>query len=86
MSYWKIHIPKRVVRSLKKLPQEDKKRILKILREFAANPWQGDIIKIQGEKGLWRKRVGSYRVFYSAYNENQLVEIKEIERRTSKTY
>ena len=57
MNYWKIHIPKRVVKNLKKLPQDDKRRILKILQEFAVNPWQGDI-----------------------------VEIKDIERRTSKTY
>ena len=86
MSYWRIHIPKRVARGLKKLPQEDRKRILKVLHEFTANPWHGDIVKVQGEKGLWRKRVGSYRIFYSPHNEDQLVEIKEIERRTSKTY
>lgn len=86
MNYWVVRIPRHVVKSLKNFPKKDKKRIIEILEEFAVNPWQGDIVKIQGEENLWRRRVGNYRVFYSPHTEVHFVEIKEIERRTSKTY
>ena len=86
MSSWAIHTPKRVVKNLQKFPQADKKRIIEILRECAVNPWEGDIVKIQGEENLWRRRVGSYRILFSPNTAMKVVEIKEIERRTSKMY
>lgn len=83
---WCVHIPKRVAKSIKKLPQSDRKRVMKILHEFEHDPWSGDIVKIKGDENRWRRRIGSYRIFYSLDQGAALVEIMEIERRTSNTY
>ena len=83
---WKIHIPKSVTKRIKIFPLNDHKRIITILHEFEIDPWQGDIAKIKGEANLWRRRIGSYRIFYSPDVKLKIVQIKEIERRTSTTY
>lgn len=83
---WRVHIPKRVAKQIKRFPRSDYARILTILRDFEYDPWIGDITKIKDEENKWRRRVGNYRIFYSVYQEIKIVEIKEIERRTSNTY
>ncbi len=83
---WHIHVPKRVAKAIVRFPKDDETRILHILREFEISPWIGDIVKLKGEENKWRRRVGNYRIFYAAYPETLIVEILEIERRTSRTY
>lgn len=68
---WRVHIPKRVAKSIGKLPQSDRERMMETLREFTHDPWSGDIVKIKGDENR---------------QEIALVEITEIERRTSNTY
>jgi mRNA-degrading endonuclease RelE of RelBE toxin-antitoxin system len=31
---------------------------------LAEDPFSGDIIKLEGAENRWRRRVGSYRVFF----------------------
>ena len=83
---WNVHLPERVDKRIRKFPRRDNIRIVEILRSFEVDPWRGDIVKIKGHDNLWRKRVGDYRIFYSVKAEVKIVEIKEIERRGSKTY
>ncbi len=83
---WQVHVPRRVARAVSRLPKSDQDRILEILREFEIDPWAGDIVKIKDEENKWRRRVGNYRLFYSIYSALKLVEVKEIQRRGSKTY
>ena len=83
---WRVHVPKRVAKETSRFPLEDQRRIEKILRDFEFDPWGGDIVKIKGEYNEWRRRIGNYRVFYSINRGTKIVEIKDIERRTTKTY
>lgn len=83
---WDVHLPERVDKCIKKFPRHDSTRIIEVLRSFEVDPWRGDTAKIKGHHNLWRKRVGNYRIFYSVKAEVKIVEIKEIERRGSKTY
>ena len=83
---WKVRVPRRVSKSLKRLPSSDRKHIIEILREFEIDPWYGDIVKLSGKKDSWRRRVGNYRIFYSVEIKQRVVEIKEVKRRTSDTY
>jgi mRNA-degrading endonuclease RelE of RelBE toxin-antitoxin system len=49
-------------------------------------PLQGDVRKLHGGHGGFRRRVGNWRIFFDLYsNENRLM-ITAIERRTSTTY
>ena len=82
---WQIHIPDRVRKRIKKFPANDRGRIIIALREFELNPWNGDIVKLD-EKSIWRRRVGNYLIIYCININAKLVEIKEIQRRTSSTY
>jgi mRNA-degrading endonuclease RelE of RelBE toxin-antitoxin system len=50
------------------------------------DPFAGDVIKLEGEDNLWRRRVGSYRVFFAVDTTAKTVAVTAILRRTSKTY
>ena len=45
-----------------------------------------DIQKIKAEEDSWRRRVGSYRVFYEIISVENLIYVYEVKRRTSNTY
>ena len=83
---WRVHFPRRVAKDIKKFPKGDHARIVEMLRDFENGPWAGDVVKIKGEENKWRRRVGSYRIFYFVHQESSLIEILEIERRGSNTY
>lgn len=53
---------------------------------MAADPFFGDILKLEGADNLWRRRVGSYRIFLAVDPTARSVAITAIVRRTSKTY
>lgn len=83
---WFVQVPDRVRKTIKKFPRKDQERILAAMRDFVFNPFTGDISKIEKKENGWRRRVGNYRVFYNIKTEEKIVEITEVERRTSKTY
>lgn len=83
---WEVRIPKNVKKRIKRLPNDDRERVLEAFRDFVIDPWQGDIVKIGGHENLWRRRIGNNRIFYSIITDVKAVEIKEIKRRTSSTY
>jgi len=53
---------------------------------MAENPFSGDIIKLEGANNHWRRRLGSYRVFFAADTAARTVAVSAIVRRTSTTY
>jgi len=83
---WDVKIAKRVLKEIKRFPQKDANRLLFVLEEMSKNPYQGDIEKIKGEKNIWRRRAGSYRILYEAFPAQKFVWIFDIKRRTSATY
>jgi mRNA-degrading endonuclease RelE of RelBE toxin-antitoxin system len=82
---WTVVLAGPAAKSLKKVPAGDRKRILTALGEMKQNPFQGDIRKLQGLPGF-RRRVGSWRIFFEIAAERNHVVITAIERRTSTTY
>jgi len=53
---------------------------------MAADPFSGDVLKLEGQGNRWHRRVGSYRIFFAADNAAKTVAISAILRRTSSTY
>jgi mRNA-degrading endonuclease RelE of RelBE toxin-antitoxin system len=51
-----------------------------------SDPLGGDIKRLQGERSAWRRRAGSYRIFFDVDPQNRIVDIVDIARRTSTTY
>jgi mRNA-degrading endonuclease RelE of RelBE toxin-antitoxin system len=50
------------------------------------DPFTGDIARLHGQPTTWRRRVGSYRIFFDVNREMRLTDILAIVRRTSVTY
>ena len=69
---YKAALTKNFLRELKNLPENVKERILKAIDEILVSPFLG--IKLRGElEGLWRWRVGKYRIVYKINRESRLV-------------
>lgn len=83
---WQVIVDSYARKYLKKIPASDADRIAAVLREFAVNPYAGDIEKLDGEEDTWRRRVGSYRIFYEVYTSKKIVYVSEVRRRASNTY
>ena len=83
---WQVKIAKDAEKNIKRFPLKDRLRIQNILEELLFNPYGGDIEKMEGSDNSWRRRTGSYRVFYDLDKKNKIIEVTNIERRTSGTY
>lgn len=83
---WDLQVDPSVFKILKKISQGDAKAILVVIKLLPVNPYFGDIQKMKGEKSVWRRRVGSYRIFYKIKVSEEIILVFKLERRTSKTY
>ena len=83
---WDLEIDPSVFKTLKRIPQRDAEGILEVIRLLPVNPYFGDIQKMKGEENTWRRRVGSYRIFYKIKVTEKVVLVFDLNRRTSKTY
>ena len=82
---WTVVLAGPATKSLKRIPADDKKRILAALTEMEQDPFRGDIRKLQGLPGF-RRRVGNWRIMFEVVVERKIIVIAAIERRTSTTY
>jgi len=83
---WGLKIDSDVYKDLFKFPKNYSGKILGVIENLPVDPYSGDIEKIKGERNLWRRRAGSYRIFYELYPDKNLIHVLWVERRTSKTY
>jgi len=83
---WDLKIKPVVPKLLRRIPKEDRERIAKAIDSIADDPFVGDIKKIEGLQDVWRRRVGSYRIFYKIRAVERLVVVFLIERRSLHTY
>jgi mRNA-degrading endonuclease RelE of RelBE toxin-antitoxin system len=69
------------------MPARDRERIIRALDEMKTDPLSGDITALRGAyRGLYRRRVGSWRIIFGLKPENRVVLIGDIIRRTSTNY
>lgn len=83
---WEVRIDASVYKELRKLPHNDRDKIVEIIEDSFFEPYIGDLEKIKGESDTWRRRIGAYRIFYIVNQRERMVHIFWVERRTSKTY
>lgn len=83
---WVLKVDPDVYKDLSKFPKNYARKILAVIENLPFSPYLGDIEKIKGEKYLWRRRIGFYRIFYELYPDKNLIHVFWVERRTSKTY
>jgi mRNA interferase RelE/StbE len=83
---WNLQLAGPAQKDFRKLPAKDQARVRNALISMQENPFQGDVKRLKGEPAAWRRRVGSYRIIYDLYIEQQLIVVAGILRRTSTTY
>jgi len=50
------------------------------------DPFSGNIARLRAQPAAWRRRVGSYRIFYDIYPSQLVIAVTAIRRRTSTMY
>lgn len=83
---WDLQIDPAVFKTLKRMPRQNAEVILRVIQLLPLNPYFGDIQKMRGEHNTWRRRAGSYRIFYNVKVVEKVILVFRIERRTSSTY
>lgn len=83
---WDLRVDHDVYKVLKRIPCDKAEKILEIIKFLPVNPYFGDIQKMKGENDVWRRRVGSFRIFYKIKLLEKIIIVFHLERRMSKTY
>jgi mRNA interferase RelE/StbE len=83
---WTVTVAKPAQKQTAKFPAKDQAKIGAAVLSMADDPFSGDVLKLEGEDNHWRRRVGSYRIFFEVNSSARTVAVTAITRRTSKTY
>jgi len=82
---WVLLIEPKVAKVSKKFPRKDREYIGAAVAEMRLNPYTGNFIKLE-VNNVWRRRVGSYRIFFEVDQVERTIIIFRIQRRGSNTY
>ena len=81
MALFQTVLTKSAQKELEELDTALIKRIISRLEKLSDNPHPLGCLKLQGAQGLWRIRVGDYRVIYIINDEKRILEIMFIRHR-----
>lgn len=73
---------------LKALPKAIQRRVARVTAQMSEDPFRGNVKALQGAdwKGIFRRRMGDYRLLFSANQATKTVTVLQICRRSGKTY
>lgn len=81
MRRYKVEYARGIVKDLKKLPSDVRNRALEIVEEdLSADPHKGRPL-VGPYKGLWKYRIGDYRIIYSIEEDRVVIFVLRIRRR-----
>ena len=83
---WHVLVDDDCKKEFRRIPKNDRERITTVIESFVFDPYAGDIEKMKGDTDTWRRRVGSYRIFYEVRVAKRTVYVFDIRRRSSNTY
>ena len=81
MADYSISLARSARKELERLPDDIADRILAKVETLAGAPRPVGVIKLHGQKNLWRLRVGDYRVIYSIDDFSKAVDVSVIRHR-----
>ena len=64
MSRYAVEFRPQALRALRKLPEAAQRRLLSAIEALADDPRPSGVKKLKGGEGIYRVRVGTYRVLY----------------------
>ena len=68
-------------KSLDKLPRPIRRRIVDAMKELRNHPRPAGVVKLAGDKNLWRIRIGSYRMVYEIHDDRLVVLVLRVAHR-----
>ncbi len=83
---WTVTVAKPAQKQTARFPAKGQQKIGAAVRSMADDPIGGDVLKLEGGGSLWRRRAGSYRIFFTVDTTAKTVAVTAILRRTSSTY
>jgi mRNA-degrading endonuclease RelE of RelBE toxin-antitoxin system len=85
---WVCDLTKDARGDLQDLPKAVQKRVARVLEQMQSDPFQGDVRALHGDewKGVFRRRLGDYRILFMPEHEQHIVNILRILIRSGKTY
>ncbi|MEK6909513.1 MAG: type II toxin-antitoxin system RelE/ParE family toxin [Candidatus Aenigmatarchaeota archaeon] len=76
-----IEFSRRAEKDLNNLDKVVAGRCLAEIEMLKENPFPRGAVKVKGEEGVFRVRVGKYRILYEVYSETNVVLITKIDKR-----
>ena len=83
---YRVELAPAAQRDLRRLSPQVQARLATPSRSLAHSPRPPGVRQVQGQERTWRNRVGPYRVVYDLYEDEQLVVIFKVDRRSESTY
>ena len=84
---YRIRIGRRVCKEMTRLSRQDQARILAAVKALAEDPRPAGCRPLKGAgQGTYRVRVGDYRVVYVVREDEQVILVARVARRSESTY
>ncbi len=83
MASYDIEISRTAEKQLKRLPQDDRQRIVRAILSLSDDPFPRGSRKLSGYDDVFRIRVGTYRVLYSVSERKLSIIILKLGHRKS---
>ena len=85
---WACEFSEEAKEDLRGVPKAIQKRVARVVARMATDPFQGNVKALQGEewKGVFRRRMGDYRLLFTADHSKKLFVVQQISLRSGKTY
>jgi len=84
---YRIEVERRAWKALARLPRQAQTRIATTIDALAEDPRPAGCRPVKGaEKDTYRVRVGDYRVIYVVVDDERVVIVVRVSRRSARTY
>jgi len=81
---YELKLHRDVDKQLRRIPKKQQKRLVDTMRSLCLEPRPRGCEHLQEE--LYRVRVGEYRVIYGVYDDELVIVVCKVSRRSEKTY
>lgn len=81
MSRYEVVVARRAVKALTSLPRAEQQRVRAAIDLLAENPRPPGCVALKGEAGVYRVRVGDYRILYEVHDQRLVVQVIRIGHR-----
>jgi mRNA interferase RelE/StbE len=81
MADYSVAFARSARKELEKLPSSVARRIIERIETLLINPRATLSVKLQGNRNLWRIRVGDYRVIYRVDDAARIIDVSVIRHR-----